>query len=206
MSGDQHAGHSHSITLHNSSFERVEQFKYLRMTLINENSIRKEIKSSLKWGNACNRSVQNLSSSSLLSKNMKIYNIVIFPTVLYGCGTWSLALTEERRLSVFEHRLLRRLFGPKRDEVTGERIKLHNAEVYDLHSSPHTIRVIKSRKICWVGHVARMRERRGTNRIMMGKHGGWKPLRRPRLRWEDNINMDLQDVGWGHGMERSGSG
>ena len=87
--------------------------------------------------------MQNLLSSSLLSKNIKIYNTVILPAVLYGCGTWSLALREERRLRVFEHRLLRRIFGPKGDEVTGERRKLHNDEVYELHSSPHTIRVIR---------------------------------------------------------------
>ena len=143
MSGDQNPGQSHNIKLHNGSFERVEQFRYLGITLTNQNFIRKEIKSSLKWGNACYLSVQNLLSSSLLSKNIKIYNTVILPAVLYGCGTWSLALREERRLRVFEHRLLRRIFGPKGDEVTGERRKLHNDEVYELHSSPHTIRVIR---------------------------------------------------------------
>ena len=97
-------------------------------TLTNKNSIQEEIKSRLKLGNACYYSVQNLLSYSLLSEKLKIkiYRIIILPVVLYGCETWSLTLTEERRLRVFENRVLRRVFGPKRDEVTGEWRKLHN--------------------------------------------------------------------------------
>ena len=106
----------------NSSIERVEEFKYLGTTLTNENSIQKEIKSRLKLGNACYHSLQNLLSSSLLSKNLKIkiYRTIILPVVLYGCEIWSLTLTEEYRLRVSENRVLRRIFGPKRDGVTGE--------------------------------------------------------------------------------------
>jgi hypothetical protein len=115
MSGDQNAGQSHNIKLHNCSFQRVEQFKFLATTLTNQNSIRKEIKGNFKSGNACRHSVQNRLSSGLLSKNIKIiiYNTVILPAVLYGCGMWSLALRKERRLSVLENRLLRRKFGPR---------------------------------------------------------------------------------------------
>jgi len=100
----------------------------LETTLINQNSIQEEIKSLLKSGNACYHSLQNLLSSSLLSKNLKIkiYRTIILPVVLYGCETWSLTLREERRLRVFENRVLRRIFGPNRDEVTGEWRKLHN--------------------------------------------------------------------------------
>jgi len=100
----------------------VEQFKYLGTTLTNENSIQEEIKSRLKSGNVCYYSVQNRLSSSLLSKNLKIkiYRTVILFLVLCGCETWSLTLREERRLMVFEKRLLRRIFGPKRDKVTRE--------------------------------------------------------------------------------------
>ena len=110
----------------NSSFERVEEFKYLGTTLTNKNSIQEEIKSRLKLGNACCYSVQNLLSSSLLSKTLKIkiYRTIILPAVLYGCKTWLLTLREERRLRVFENRVLRRVFVPKRDEVTGEWRKL----------------------------------------------------------------------------------
>ena len=106
----------------NSSFERVEEFKHLGTTLTNQNSIKEEIKSRLKSENACCHSAQNLLSSSLLSKNLKIkiYKTIILPVVLYGCETWSLTLKEECRLWVYEKRVLRRIFGPKRDQVTGE--------------------------------------------------------------------------------------
>jgi len=112
----------------------VEEFTYFGTILTNENHIQEEIKSRLKSGNACYHSEQNLLSSSLLSKNLKIkiYRIIILPVVLYGCKTWSLTLREERRLRVFENRVLRRIFGPKRDELTGEWRKLHNGMLNDL--------------------------------------------------------------------------
>jgi len=91
------------------------------------------------------------------------------PVVLYGCETWSLTLREEHRLRVFENRVLRKLFGPKRDEVTGEWRKLHNEELNNLYSSPNILRVIKSRRMGWAGHVARMGEGRGVYRVLVGK-------------------------------------
>jgi hypothetical protein len=109
------------------------------------------------------------------------------PVVLYGCENWSLTLREECRLRVFENKVLRRIFGPKRDEVTGEWRRLHNKELYALYSSPNIIRVIKSRRLRWAGHVARMVERRGAYRALVGKSEGRRPLGRPRRRWEDNI-------------------
>jgi hypothetical protein len=104
---------------------------------------------------------KNLLSSRLLSKNIKvrIYKSIILPVVLYGCETWSLILREKHRLRVFENRVLRRIFGPKRDEVTGQWRKLHNGELHNLYSSPNIIRTIKSRRMRWAGHVARMGER-----------------------------------------------
>jgi hypothetical protein len=93
--------------------------------------------------------------------------------------------------------VLRRIFGPKRDAVTGEWRRLHNEELNDLYSSPNIIRVIKSRRMRWAGHAARMDEGRGAHRILVGRPEGRRPLGRPRRRWEDNIKMDLQDVGWG---------
>ena len=119
----------------------MEQFKYLGTTLTNQNSIREEIKSRLRSGNACYHSVQNLLSFRLLCKNLKI-NIsrtIILPVVLYGCETWSLTLREERKLRVFENMVLRRIFGPKRDEVKGEWRRLHNEELNDLYSSPSVV-------------------------------------------------------------------
>jgi hypothetical protein len=121
---------------------------------------------------------------------IKIYKIIILPVVLYGCETWSLTLREERRLRVFKHRALRRRFGPKRDEVTGEWRKLHNEGLNNQYSSPNIVRVIKSIRMRWVWHVAHMVERRGINRVLVGKPKGKKSLVRPRHhRW------DLQEVG-----------
>jgi hypothetical protein len=185
----------------NSSIERMEEFKYLGTTLTAQNSIQEEIKSRLKLGNACYHSVQKLLSSRLLSKNLKIkiYRTIILPLVLYGCETWSLTLREERRLRVFENRVLRRVFGPKRDDVTKEWRKLHNEDLNDLYSLPNIVRVVKLRRIRWAGHVARMGKDRGAYRVLVGKPEGKSPLGRPRRRWEDNIKIDLQEVGGGGG-------
>ena len=121
MSGDQNAGRNHSVRIDNSTFERVEEFKYLGTTSTNPNSIAEEIKSRLRLGNACYNAVQNLLSSRLLSRNLKIkiYRTIILLFVLYGCETWSLTLREERKLRVFENRVLRRIFRPRRERGSG---------------------------------------------------------------------------------------
>jgi hypothetical protein len=106
-----------------------------------------------------------------------------------------LTLREEHRLRVFENRVLRRIFGPKRDEVTGEWRKLHNEELQNLYSSPNIIRTIKSRRMRWAGHVARMGEKRNSYRILVEKPEGRRPLGRPRRRWMDNIKMDFPWLG-----------
>ena len=110
-------------------------------------------------------------SSSLLSRNLKIkiYRTIILPVVVCGCETWSFTLREERSLGVFENRVLRRIFGPKRDEVTEEWRKLRNEEINDLYCSSSTVRMIKSRRIRWAGHVARMWERIDVYRVLVGK-------------------------------------
>jgi len=162
----------------------VEEFKYLGTTLTNQNSIAEEIKSRLRSGNACCHSVQNLLSSRLLSKNLKIkiHRTVILLVVLYGCETWSLTLWEEMKLRVFENKVLRRIFGSRRDEVTGDWRRLHNEELNDLYSSPNIVWVIKSRRMRWAGHVTHMGEERGVYRVLVGKLEGKRPLGRPRRR------------------------
>jgi hypothetical protein len=125
---------------------------------------------------------------------IKIYKTVILPVVLYGCETWSLILREEHTLRVFENGVLRRIFGPKREE-DGSWRKLHNDELHNLYSSPNIVRVIKSRRMRWAGHVARMGEGRSVYGVLVGRPEGKRPLGRPRHRWEDNIKIDLREIG-----------
>ena len=126
------------MKIDNRFFERVEEFKYLGKTLTNQNFIQEKIESRLKPVKACYHSVQNLLSSNLLSKNLKITicRTIILPIVLYGYESWSLTSREEHRLSVFENRVLRKIFGARRDKVTGEWRKLHNEELNDLYPYP----------------------------------------------------------------------
>jgi hypothetical protein len=149
------------------------------MTVTNQNLIQEEFKRRLNSGNACYHSIQNLLSSRLLSKKVKIrkYKIIILPEVLYGCETWSLTLREEHRLRVFENRVLRRMFGLKGDEVTGGWRKLHNEELDDCTlRQVYFIRMVKSRRIKWAGTVAQMGEKRITCKLFEGKPEGKRPL------------------------------
>jgi hypothetical protein len=163
MSRDQNAEKNSNTKMGNKSFESEEQFEYLEKTLSNQNSIHEEIKSRLKSGNACYHSVQNILSSSLLSKDikLKISRVVILPVVLYGNETLSRTLREDCRLRVFQNRLLRRIFGSKRDEAKEEWRRIHYEELYALYSSPNIIRVIKSRRMRRPRYVAHMGDRRG---------------------------------------------
>ena len=117
--------------------------------------------------------------------------------VLYECETWSLTLSEKIRLRMFGNRVLRGIFGPSRGAVTKKWRKLHIEELNDTYQSSSMVRVIKSRRMRWAGHEARMGERRGVYRVLMGKPEGKRPLGIPRRRWEDNIKMDLEEVGCG---------
>ena len=138
--------------------------------------------------------MQNLLSSSLLLKNMnvKICRTITWP-VLYGCETWSVTLKENHRPRVFKNRVLRKIFWSKRDAVTAEWRRLHNEELNDLYCSPDIIRVIKSRRMRWVGHVACMGEWRGAYSVLEGKPYGNRPLGRPKHSWEDNIKVYVQE-------------
>jgi hypothetical protein len=175
MSCHPNSGQNQNIRIADEPFEKVSKFKYLGTTLTNQNDICDEIKSKLNSGNACYYSVQSLLSSCLISKNLKItiYKTVILPVVLYGCKTWSLTLGEE-------YRILRKT-APKREEVGSWR-KLHNDKLHSLYSSPNIVRVIKSKRMRWSGHVVCMGERRGVYRVLIGRPEGKRPPGRPRCR------------------------
>jgi hypothetical protein len=165
-----------------------------------QNFIQDEIKRRLNSDNVCYRSVQNLLSSRLLSKSVtiRICKNIILPVVMYGCETWSLTLREEHRLRMFENRVLRRIFGPKSDEMTVRWRKLRNGELHNLYSSPSiSTRMTNSRRMKWAGPVVRMREKRNACRRLVGTPKGKRPLGRPRSRWVDNIKTDFREIGWG---------
>ena len=147
-----------NIVIGKITFENVEKFKFLGVTITNTKDIREEIKRRINMGNACYYSLEQMLSSRLLSKKLKVntYKIIILPVVLYGCETWSLTLRQEHRLRVLENKVLRKIFGAKRDDITGEWRKLHNAELHALYSSPDIIRKLKSGRLRWAGHLARM--------------------------------------------------
>jgi hypothetical protein len=189
------AGQKHSIKMANTCFEGVANFKYLGTTLTDQNCIHEEIKSRVNSGNACYHSVQSLLSSRLLSRKVKVktYKTIILPVVLYGCETWSLTLREEHRLRVFENRTLRKIFGPKRDEVTGEWRKLHDEELHILYNSPNIFKQIKSKGMRWAGYVDAWE--RNVCKVLMGKPQGKRPLGRPRRRWNYGIRIDLRENG-----------
>ncbi|KAJ4435669.1 hypothetical protein ANN_18285 [Periplaneta americana] len=169
MSRDENIVRNRNIKIGDLSFEEVEKFKYLGAT------------------------------SAVKNVKVRIYKTVILPVVLYGCEAWTLTLREEQRLRVFENKVLRKIFGAKRDEVTGEWRKLHNAELHAIYSSPDIIRNIKFRRLRWAGLVARMGESRNAYRVLVGRPAVKRPLGRPRRRWEDNIKMDLREVGYDGG-------
>jgi hypothetical protein len=195
MSRYQNVGQKRSIKIANRSTEDVATFKYLGTTLTDKNCMHEKIKNRLNSRNPYYHSVQSLLSSLMLSRNLKvkIYKTIFLPVVLYGCDTWSLTLREEHRLRVFENRVLRGIFGAKWDEVMGKWRMLHNGELHDLYSSPDIIRQIKSRRMRWAGHVARM--------------GKGRTLVRPRRRWEDGIRTGSGRLaGGGGGVATPGPG
>jgi hypothetical protein len=156
----------------------MAEFKYLGTTVTNQNLIQEEIKRRLNLGYACYHSVQNLLSSHLLSKTVKIriYSTTILTVVFYGCETWSLILREEHRLRMFRNRVLRRIFGHKREYVIGGWRKLHEAELHNLYSLQSII--IKSRRMRWAGHIACRQETRNAYRVLVGKPEGKRSLGR----------------------------
>jgi hypothetical protein len=135
-----------------------------------------------------------------------MYKTIILPVVLYGRETWSLTLREEHRLRVFENRVLRRIFRPKRDEVTGDWRKLHNEELHNLYSSPDIIRQVKSRRMKWARLVAHLGEERKVYKVLVRKLEEKRPLGRPRCRWKVGSEWILGRLAWGCGLDSTDSG
>jgi hypothetical protein len=189
----------HNIKIAKMCFADVAKFKYLGITLTGQNCMHEEIKRRLNSGNACHHSVQSLLSSHLLSTDIKvkIQKTLILPLVLYGCQTLSLTLREEHRLRVFENRMLRRIFGPKRDEVMGEWKKLHNWELHNLYSSPDIIRQIKLRRTKCRAYGM---HRRGKElyKVLVGKPEGRVHSKDQGIDG-DGIKLDLWKPGWERG-------
>jgi hypothetical protein len=175
--------------------EKNQFLFFKKKLLVSKHKIifRKEIKRRLKSENACYHSVQNPLSSSSLSKNIeiKIYRTINLPVTLYGCETLSLTLREACGPRVFENRVLRRKFGPKRDEVTGKWRKIYNEKINDLYFSRNIFRAIKSRKMLRLEHVAHNWEKRGVYRVLVGVPKGNRSLGRPRYGWDDKIKIDF---------------
>jgi hypothetical protein len=171
----------------NKSFDSLEHFKYLRPTISNQNSIQEGIRSSFNSGNGCYFWAENLlCSSSLIKNKIRLFKTISFLAVMNGCETWSLTLREERRMKLFANRILRESLDLRgaRKQASGEE---YSAEFNDLSSSPNIIRVITSKIIRWVGHVALVRERRGLCRVLVMNPEENRPLGRPRLRQQGTM-------------------
>jgi hypothetical protein len=183
MPRSQKVGQRHSVKIAKRSFKDVAKFRYLGTKLTDQNCVHEEIKSRLNSGNACYHLVQSL-----------------LPVVLYGCETWSVTLREEHRLRAFENRVLRRIFGTKREEATGEWRKLHSGELHNVYPSTDIIRQIKSRRMRWAGHVACMGEGRNVYRVLGGKPEG-KTTWKPKAQMEGWDIIDLREISWVGGVE-----
>jgi len=183
------------ILIKNEIIEKVNKFKYLRAYVTIKNEVTEEIKSRLVSANACFfYSVQKLLTSRLISRKLKlkIYITVILPVILYG---YKIGVADEHKLRVFENKVLRKIYVPKRDEMTGEWRRLHKEKLHGLYDSPDVVRIMKSRRLRWADHVARMGEKRRLYSILVGKPEGKRSLGRLRRRWEDNIRRHLREVG-----------
>ena len=185
------------MVIGNLSFENVEKFRYLGVTVTNTNDIRIEIKRRINIGNACYYSLEKIVSPVCFPGNWKLRHIKQYYTT--GCIVWLWNLVsifrEEHRLRVFENKVLRKIFGANKDEITGEWRKLQNAELHTLYSSSNIIRNLKSRRLRWAGHVARVEQSRNAYRDLVGEPERMRPLGRPRRRWEDSFKIDLRELG-----------
>ena len=176
--------------------ECVESFKYLGSTVTNDNNINKEISERIGAGNRCAFALNKILKSRNISRRTKIriYNLIIRPTVLYGCENWTLTKERIRKLEVFENGILRKIMGPIYNAENNQWERRHNEDLRRITEQPLIQDVIRSRRLRWAGHCARMPQDRLAKDVMNGRVQGTRPVGRPRYRWEDNIRRDIQEI------------
>ena len=174
--------------------EMVEEFKYLGSTVTSNNEVKKEILIRIAAASRCSWAINKILQSRILSRDTKIkaYTSIIRPIATYGCETWSMTKEMNNRMEVFENGILRRIYGPVRDEESGAWRRRHNAELRELSKLPPITSHIRAQRLRWAGHVARMPDEAMTKQIAQGEPHGRRPVGRPRMRWRDNIRKDLQ--------------
>ena len=171
----------------------VNNFKYLGSTLTSDSDVSEEVKIRIGAASRASWAINTLLKSNVLSRSTKIqaYVTIIRPIVTYGCETWRLTKDLERRLTVFENGILRRIYGPVRDDQTGEWRRRHNVEIRELSGLPPITSYIRAQRLRWAGHIARMEEDNLLKQIVKGMPAGRRPVGRPRMRWSDNVRGDL---------------
>lgn len=190
---DKNSGH---IQIDDMKIKRTETYKYLGTNFNCSNIIREEIKSRVHSGNKVYYALQHLLKSNDLSRNIKItiYKTLIRPIVLYGSETWSTTKKDEALLQTFENRILRRIFGPIKDAISGEWRIRSNIEIHTLFNSPLITGIMRANRLQWLGHVERMADNRETKTAYTKMLNGRRPRGRPRRRWRDNVQADLQTL------------
>ena len=170
-----------------------QYFKYLGSTLTSDSDVSEEVKIRIGAASRASWAINTILKSNILSRSTKIqaYVTIIRPIATYGCETWQLTKELERRLTVFENGILRRIYGPVRDDQTGEWRRRHNVELRELSELPPITSYIPAQRLRWAGHIARMEEDHLLKQIVKGVPAGRRPVRRPRMRWSDNVRGDL---------------
>ena len=185
-----------NINIGQMEVETTQTFKYLGSTVTNDNRMDKEIEERIGTGNRCAFALGKVLRSRNISRRTKIrvYNIIIRPTVLYGCETWTLTKERKRKLEVFENSILRRILGPVFNPETNQWERRHNIDLRQMTGQPYIQDVVVSRRLRWAGHCARMPDDRTPKIVMNGAMRGRRPVGRPRYRWSDNIKQDVQEL------------
>jgi len=178
------------------TFEKVSNFKYLGVDVNESANSHEEINRRIIAGNKCYFSMTPLFKSKLLSRKTKIrlYKTLVRPIVLYACGAWASTKTDEKKLMIFERKILRRIFGPKKNTENNEYERRTNAELKELFNETDIVGVLKSRRLSWAGHVWRAKDKL-INEVTMWKLYRKRPIGRPRQRWSDRVKEHLKLLG-----------